>query len=254
MLPLVPSANRLPLRENQKGVHYFDTDFHRGDSWYRSHFPTRLTVERRRRSVGAAFTAEASPYLLFHPCAPRRVANAPTSTISPDAFFVVLLRDPIERTISHWAEQTRNGVETLPLGAALDAETARVGNDHERLADGDLDVSFPHEQQTFAAQSEYTDSLRRWFDTVGSDRLLIDFSERYYADPAAVLERITGRLGVEPMTDAGVHRNAAPRPSSIDPDIEARLVARFRPDVDALTELLGDRPPWPRFGGTDPTS
>ncbi len=250
MLPLVPSARRLPLRENQKGVHFFDTGHDAGHRWYRSHFATRITAAHRRRRAGAAFTAEASPYLLFHPLAPQRVAAAPASSIRPDTFFVVLLRDPVERTVSHWAEQTRNGVETLSLADALDAEDERVGDDHERLASGELRASFAHEQQSYAAQSEYAASLQRWIDAVGAERLLVDLAERYYADPAVVLGAITDRLGVEPIDDAGVHRNAAPRPSELDPAIERRLVNRFRTDVNAVGDLLGRRPDWPRFAST----
>lgn len=248
MLPLVPSAKRLPLRENQKGVHYFDSNLHRGRRWYRSHFVTELTRSRHRRSVGAAFTAEASPYYFFQPLAARRVAAE-----LPDAVFVVLLRDPVERTISHWAEQTRNGVETLGLREALCAEAERVGNDADRLRSGDLATSHAHEQQSYAAQSEYADSLQRWFDSAGPDRVLVDFSERYYGNPMRVIGRITDRLGIAPFDEpVGGHRNAAPRPGTIDDDLETELIERFRPDVERVAELLGDPPPWPRFGGPSP--
>ena len=248
MLPLVPSARRLPLRENQKGVHYFDSNLHRGRRWYRSHFPTEATRHRHRRVAGAAFTAEASPYYFFQPLAARRVAAE-----LPDALFVVLLRDPVERTISHWAEQTRNGVETLGLRHALDAEAERIGDDAERLRSGDLAVSHAHEQQSYATQSEYADSLQRWFDAAGRDRVLVDFSERYYADPLSVIGRITDRLGVEPFAEpVGGVRNAAPRPATVDDDLEVELIERFRPDVERIGALLGALPPWPRFGGATP--
>ena len=35
VLPTVPRAEKI------KGIYYFDENFHRGDQWYRSHFPTR---------------------------------------------------------------------------------------------------------------------------------------------------------------------------------------------------------------------
>ena len=54
-LPLFPSARVLPLRENQKGVHYFDTGFTHSTAWYRSHFPTWPARLARRRRTGAAF-------------------------------------------------------------------------------------------------------------------------------------------------------------------------------------------------------
>ncbi len=247
MCPLVPSARRLPMRENQKGVHFFDTGFDHGERWYRGHFPTTLTRRLRERRVGESFTVEASPYYFFHPLAAGRVAAA-----LPEAHFAVLLRDPVERTVSHWSEQTRNGVETLALADAIDAEQSRVGNDGARLADGSLTTSHAHEQQTYVAQSMYAESLRRWFDAVGRDRITVAFSEDYYGDPPNVIRQITDRLGVTPMADdaIGRRRNAAPRTSDVDRELEARLVERFRSDVVAVGELLGRRPPWPRFAST----
>jgi len=245
MCPLVPSAKRLPLRENQKGVHYFDSHHDQGDRWYSSHFPTSMSRAITARRVGATFTAEASPYYLYSPLAARR-----TVTTLPATMFMVLLRDPVERTVSHWAEQTRNGVETLSLADALAAEDERVGTDGERLLAGEISTSHAHEQQSFAGQSEYADSLQRWFDLAGPDRMIVGFSEDYYRDPSSVIDPITDRLGVSRMPTGAVggHRNAAPRPTELEPEIETMLVDRFRPDVDAITRLLGTSPPWPRFG------
>jgi len=246
MCPLVPSARRLPLRENMKGVHYFDTNPSRSRRWYLSHFPTAPTLAWRRRRAGAAFTAEASPYYFFHPRAAGRAAAA-----LPLATFVVMLRDPVERTVSHWAEQTRNGIEQLPLGAALDAEPTRVGDAGERLAEGTITADRAHEHQSYASQSEYAASLERWFDAAGSDRVLVLFSEDYWADPVSALDRIASRIGMPPFpaADRATHRNAAARPAEIDAADERRLVERFAPDVERVGRLVGRVPPWPRFGG-----
>ena len=251
MCPMVPSARRIPLRENMKGAHYFDSDMTQSGRWYRSHFPTSTTRSFRAKRTGAAFTAEASPYYLFHPLAARRAATA-----LPRARFVVMLRDPVERTVSHWAEQTRNGVETLLLRDALDAEQQRVGDAAERLADGTLGASSAHEQQSYAAQSEYAASLDRWIDTVGRDRLIVVFSEDYYTDPADVIGTVLDASGLSPMPSGheSEHRNAAPRPSKLDAAIDAELTDRFRPDVVQLTERLGLTPPWPRFAAPGPTT
>ncbi len=249
MLALVPSARRLPLRENMKGVHYFDTHFDRSVRWYRSHFAARSTRRRVAQATGGAFTAEASPYYFFQPLAAAR-ANA---VLPATTRFVILLRDPVERTVSHWSEQTRNGVETLPLVDALAAEDGRVGSAAERLADGSIDVSHAHEQQSYVGQSFYAASIERWFDTVGRDRVLVHYSEDYYEDPAATVAAITDAIGV-PRADSirGEHRNAAPRPSALDPALDTALTARFRGDVDRLAELVGSRPPWPRFAMLPP--
>jgi hypothetical protein len=247
MLPLVPSANRLPLRENMKGVHYYDTGVARSDRWYRSHFATQKTRDRRTRISGSAFTAEASPYYFFHPLGARRaVLGLPEETV-----FVVLLRDPVERTVSHWAEQTRNGIETLSLADAIDAEADRLGNAAQQLASGTLIHSNAHEQQSYVSQSMYANSLQRWFDSAGRDRIIVLFSEDYYRDARSSVDCVTDRLGVPRSPhDPGEHRNAAQRAGSLNTDLDASLTRLFQPDVDRLATMLETTPPWPRFLGT----
>ena len=242
-LPLFPSAARLPMRENMKGVHFFDTHHHYGRTWYRSHFPSQLARRRRVASVGAAFTGDASPYYLFHPLAAQRAA-----ALVPDVKLLVLLRDPVERTISHWSEQTRNGVEQLSLADALAAEADRVGDAAEQLVAGRIRTSFAHEQQSYASQSEYAASLERWIEAFGRDRLLVLFSEEYYADPLAALRQVTDFLGVAPHGDVDLSvRNAAQRRGD-DAAVRVALAERFAPDAVRLEAIVGRRPPWPWLG------
>lgn len=246
-VPLVPSARRFPMRENMKGVHYFDSHHRYGDRWYRSHFPLDATCSRHARRHGAAFTGDGSPYHLFHPLAAERAAGA-----VPNAFVIAVLRDPIERTISHWAEQTRNGVETLPLDEALHREAERVGDDDARLADERIRYSFAHEQQSYAAQSEYAAGLDRWLTHFPRRRTLLLFSEDLYRDPASTLATVADFMGLPafPTVDA-MQRNAAPRPAALDdhigPELRARLVERFTPTAERVAELVGRTPPWPWF-------
>ena len=171
----------------------------------------------------------------------------------PRTLFVVVLRDPVERTVSHWAEQTRNGVESLPLSEALATEQQRIGDDAERLADESLGASHADEQQSYAAESEYACSLGRWIEAVGRDRLVIVFSEDYYNDPGRVIDTVLDAAGLPPVPDGheSEHRNAAPRPSNLDDDIEAELIDRFRPDVRELTDRFGLNPPWRRFAAPE---
>ena len=244
MCPMVPSARRLPLRENMKGAHWLDSDLARSTRWYRSHFATSATKRWRTHRTGAAFTAEASPYYFFHPLAAQRAA-----TLLPRTRFVVMLRDPVERTVSHWAEQTRNGVETLTLRDALAAERDRVGDAGARLAAGTMGSSHAHEQQSYAAQSEYAASLGRWIEAVGSERVVVVFSEDYYADPRRVIGAVLDAAGqpAMPTDHESEWRNAAPRPSTLDADIDAELTEHFRADVCQLVDRFGLAPPWARF-------
>lgn len=239
-LPLVPSAARMPMRENAKGVHYFDTAYDRSERWYRSHFPLGATCRRHAHRHGSAITGEASPYYLFRPGAAERAAET-----VPHALIIAVLRDPVERTISHWAEQRRNGIERLDLRDALDQEDERVGDDGHLLATHRLERSFAHEHQSYAAQSEYADGLDRWVEQYGRDRMLLLYSEELYADPSGTLAAVTDFLGIDrpPVVDS-MQRNAAPRPADIDADLRVRLIDRFGETAERVAGIVGRPPPW----------
>ncbi len=235
VLPLFPSAARLPLADNQKGVHYFDTGAHHSLWWYRSFFPTEPARWWRQRHVGGnVVTGEASPYYLWHPLAPARAAAA-----IPAARLIVLLRDPVDRTWSHFREQRRNGVEELTFEEAIDAEAARTANEEERLTRDPRYVSFPHEHQSYVAQSEYERGLRRWFDRYAARQLLVLRSEDLYLDPQGVYDRVVEFLDIAPFTlPRPTAWNAAPK-HAMSSETRARLLAHFRPHNAELAALLG---------------
>jgi hypothetical protein len=68
ILPLFPSARLILKTVNTKGIHYFDTNYHSGQVWYRSHFPTTFKWKHAERNFGGrVVVGEASPYYLFPP-------------------------------------------------------------------------------------------------------------------------------------------------------------------------------------------
>jgi hypothetical protein len=105
-----------------KECSFFDAE-RRTTAGYRACFPLRRT--RRQVEVatgGPVRVGEATPYYLFQPDVPRRVA-----ALLPDARLIALLRDPVERAYSHYRHNVALGIETLSFEDAIDAEPERTG-------------------------------------------------------------------------------------------------------------------------------
>ncbi|MDH3707129.1 MAG: sulfotransferase domain-containing protein [Acidimicrobiia bacterium] len=181
-----------PVRD--KGVHYFDTDYGRSVAWYRSHFPLRARLERSGRPWAVG---EASPYYLFHPEIPARVAR-----LVPGVRAIAILRDPVQRTVSHHHHEVARGHEHLPLGRALDAEAERLAGEAELLAADPTAVSYPHMHHGYVARSLYAPQIERWLEYVAPEQLLLLRTEDLQRDPIATLGRVTDFLGVEPLPPA----------------------------------------------------
>jgi hypothetical protein len=208
-----------------KEVHYFDRHYDRGERWYRAHFPLR--VDRR-------LSMEATPYLMFHPLAPGRVA----ADLPPTSRFIVVLREPGQRAVSHYWHSVRIHAEDEPLATALALEDSRLAGTDEIVRAGA--ESFAHRNFSYRARGHYAEQLRRWFALIDRDRFLIVRSEDLFDDrggPARVLQW----LGLSPLDTPFPSTNDAPR---ADPEADAvteDLRRHFAPYNEDLYDLLGTR-------------
>jgi hypothetical protein len=207
-----------------KEVHYFDGHYSKGPRWYRAHFP----FQRQGRICG-----ESCPYLLFHPLAPARVAN----DLPAGTKFIALLREPSERAISqYWLWRGRGQWETESLERAIELEPERLAAQAERVRNGERSI----EQIAFSymARGEYAGQLRRWFDAVGRERILVLESEQLFTDPRTS-ERALEWLGLAPHHQPFPISNAARRLDEASPALLQRLHDHFEPHNRALFNLLG---------------
>jgi hypothetical protein len=196
-----------------KELQFLSLHHRRGLRWYRGHFPARPPGVR---------SFEASPYYLFDPEVPARAA-----ALLPQARFIALLRDPVERAYSHYLHSRAYGVEPLSFADAIDAEPDRLaGAGHAA-----------RRRWSYLARGRYAEQLERWFAQVPRERLLVLRTERLSTDYPRVLDF----LGLEAHTPELVrHTRRAEQdgPSQLTPELRARLRAEFAPHEAALAALL----------------
>ncbi len=133
-------------------------------AWYARHFDGR-----------ARFRAESSTsYTKFpqRPGVPERI-----HTLIPDARLVYVLRDPIDRTVSHYLHAVQRGRERRSLGEAL------------AVLDDNLYVD----------PSRYHLQLEQYWPLYPPSRILVMTAEELHRDPQATLERVTTFLGARPF-------------------------------------------------------
>jgi hypothetical protein len=223
-----------------KGVHFFDTAYGRGISWYAARFPTRLSAWSLARRHGLELrTGEASPYYLFHPHVPRRVAEH-----LPRVKLIVLLRDPVQRAYSHYQHEVARGFETLPFEAAIEAEPARLAGETERLLAEPLYNSFAHQHHSYLSRGCYAEQLDRWRPLFGHDQLLVLSSERFFAEPDHTFRRVLDFLELPPFTPDGYRRHNAHDYREMGPRVRARLAEHYREPNRRLYRWLGDDLGW----------
>lgn len=225
-----------------RGVHYFDTNYHRGPAWYRAHFPLRRHGERILDAHGVlGQTFESSPYYLYHPHAAVRFARD-----LPGVRVIVLVRDPVERAYSHHAYEVAHGYEMEPdFARALALEPSRLrGHDQRLLADPHA-YSFSHQHHAYTARGEYGTYLKQLAHQIGLDRMLVVEADEFFVDPKPVYDRVLEFLGVPHLGYPEFEQhNASPRPTGMPDEMRAQLTEHFAPHDAELVGWLGRTPTW----------
>ncbi|HUF89533.1 MAG TPA: sulfotransferase domain-containing protein [Gemmatimonadota bacterium] len=216
-----------------KEVHFFDHRWHKGLNWYRSFFPLKRSMPE------GGITGEATPYYLFHPSVPPRI-----STVLSEVRLLVLLRDPVERTFSHYRHEVRSGRETLSFEDALSAEEERLAGEHQQLVSRPRYRSIAHQAFSYRSRSIYADQVEAWFEWFNPGSMLVVKAEDLFERPDVVTERALRFLGL-PMMELGLvpHRNKG-RASRMKPETQADLQAFFEPHNQRLYRLLGWDSEW----------
>jgi len=208
-----------------KEVHYFDRSYERGTGWYRANF---------HRVEPGLLTGEATPYYLFHPAVPQRVAE-----LLPEARLLVLLRDPIDRAFSHHNHERALGFEELSFEDALAAEAVRLEGEEERLLADPGYRSFAHQHHSYLSRGRYAGQLERWFECCGEERILVLSAEELFTQPAAVLHRAQEFLGLPAQTPTDLSARNARSYAPISAAVRDRLSLEFAADNERLSALLG---------------
>jgi len=221
-----------------KEVHFFDTNFQRGLSWYRAQFPSVMHKRLAEQLHGTpVITGEASPYYLFHPRVPERVA-----ALLPATKLIVLLRNPVLRAYSHYHHEVERGHEQLSFEEALTQEEVRTREEVEQLEQNEYYYSYNHQHYTYQTRGLYAEQLERWFQYFPREQFLILKSEDFYAHTSAALEQVATFLNIAPAPFQRTQYTALNGSTYKQPEMNAltkrRLMEYYHPHNTRLYQLL----------------
>ncbi|MEM1427009.1 MAG: sulfotransferase domain-containing protein, partial [Cyanobacteria bacterium P01_H01_bin.130] len=221
-----------------KEIDFFSRAKHFGYGlpWYLAHFPW---LQQDAQWI----TGEASPDYFHTPDTPQRVAEA-----VPNVKLIALLRDPVDRLISHYEHWVRQGYETRSLEEVTASELhhwqgvppEEIEATQTRLKQGD------RPSHDYFYQGLYAHHLHNWLRHFPPDQLLILTLEEMADTPQTVLKQTCQFLGLpdfslnhyppinrgqyHPQSDRDRHRQA--------------LANAFAPHAQPLEELLQRPLPW----------
>jgi hypothetical protein len=217
-------------------------NYGKGLDWYRSLFaaPTKAC-------------GEASPNYSKrhqHRGVPQRLHH-----LLPDVKLIYLLRDPIERIVSHYLHNRALGRETRSLATAVAARSYR--NNYVRTSLYHFQLSafldcFPLERVLIATtedlKARQAETLASVFRFIGVDAGFESDEFKRSINQTPVSTPRSGRMrsfAIGGLIAAALRPFREPAPiaarPALEPDDRARLAERLAPDIDRLRALTGLR-------------
>ena len=219
---------------------FFDKKFDQGVNWYKSFFPTTMAkskLEKKQRTK--CLTGEATPRYLHYPHAPKRVFG-----LVPNVKLIVLLRNPIDRSYSHYQMEVDSGHEELSFEDAIDQEKQKIVHDMKKMENDENFYSVNFYRKSYLTRGIYVDQLKRWFKYFPREKFLILKSEDLYSNPSNTYQQVLDFLGLSnyELTSFKAHRMRDYSP--ISSQTREKLTKYFEPYNEQLYELLDRNYDW----------
>ncbi len=192
----------------QKELHIFDDE---GVDWSQPDL-TRLNDMFVQRDtvldISPRLLYDATPIYIFWPSALERIRN-----YNPNAKFILLFRDPIQRAYSHWRMETARKHETLTFRDAIRSGRNRlqgqsINSQNQRI-------------YTYVERGFYAQQVKRLLSLFPRDQVLFLKSSDLYQTPQHTLNAVSEFLGISPFQNVSpikehVGSKTYPRPSVED--------------------------------------
>ena len=221
----------------KKEIGFFDDNYNLGIEWYRSWFPTKTSIEKRTKKNKKNLVYEGSPgYFQKQWCIKNMYETL------PNVKLILVLRNPVDRTYSHYQHATRRGMKTkIPFRDLLDRDLKT----YEQIKNDDNEYFKNFVLNSYIGPSIYVRLVKEWLKYFRLEQLLIFSTEELAKNPREVFSRIFGFLNIkEEEINTESRQNVGGYDASLDSDLRQRLIDFFRPHNEELFNTINQRFDW----------
>jgi len=220
-----------------KEIDYFGELYYRGLNWYKACFPLQFhktIVEKLQKKK--FLTGEATPRYIEHPFVPERIKK-----VTPNAKFIILLRNPIDRAYSHWNMNFRRKDDTLTFDQAIQQEEKRIEGEYEKMKNDFKYFNWTYYSYAYKEHGKYIEKLERWIKIFPKERFLILRSEELFEDPAKAFHKTIEFLGLEKwdLKQYIAYKKRKYEKPKMDINVRNQLSEFFKPYNEKLYQFLG---------------
>ncbi|MDE5069556.1 MAG: sulfotransferase, partial [Trichodesmium sp. St4_bin8_1] len=213
----------------KKEIDFWSFYFHRGLDWYRAHFPSIPESEKY-------LTGEASPSYFDAPDVPARLFH-----FFPRIKLIVLLRNPVDRTISNYYHEVRSQAESMSIEEVINSRLEKLNKISSSFV---TEKDYWNYQGDYIASSIYLDWLKKWLNIFPREQLLILPSEKFYSQPKTIMKQVFNFLGLSDYQIQNYPKLNYGSYAPISKSLRQKLNDYFQYHNQRLEEYLGIKFGW----------
>lgn len=228
-----------------KELHYFEELHSRGINWYKVCFPTKFEKFFHTNFSHQKFiTGEATPRYIDNPHVPKRIKS-----VTPNAKFILMLRNPIDRAFSHYIMLKNNKIkdlEPLTFEDAIEKEQERIEEEFHKMEINSAYHSEDYYLYGYLDRGIYVKKLEKWFEYFSPDQFLIINSEDFFNNPSKIYEDTVKFLNLRSWKLKSFKAKKVGKYKGRQMELKTRkkLAKFFNPYNEELFKLIGKNFDW----------
>ncbi len=212
----------------KKEIYFWSRYFDKGIDWYLSHFPP-IPQETK------LLTGEATPTYINSWHTPERLFS-----IFPKIKLIVILRNPVDRAVSHYYHEVRLKMENKSLSAVIYEQLERL----KKIPTSALEEAYWNHISYYVSYGVYVEFLKKWMTIFPREQFLILSSEDFYQEPQITMENVFKFLDLPKHQLQDYQKLNSGSYPNIPPSIYSTLSDYFQPYNQKLEEYLGMKFNW----------
>lgn len=223
----------------EKASSFFDKNFERGLSFYKSHFPVKPSSNLNKDGKFTFVTGEATTTYLLNPLTAERISD----TI-PNVKLIAILRNPIDRAFSHFNYHLTRGeskFQSFEEAINYEKKLIKLGNFKKNIFENkEIDYRFC----SYLSEGLYVERLEPYLENFSKDQIMIIKYEDYITHEKNVLNKIFNFLNLPVYDISNLSKLNSVNYENINEDTKRNLQDFFKPYNEKLIEKFGPDIRW----------
>jgi len=219
-------------------IGFFDENFHLGESWYRSLFPTKFTKNKTIKNYKNFLSYEVTPSYIRKPWVARRIKK-----LLPNVKLIAILRNPVDRAFSHYnmGVNESNDERSFEDVIEKDLKLLESSKDHENKSDTYFKTIV---ENSYLARGFYAEQLKIWFEIFDKKQIHITTTENLATNSDNTFNEIFKFLEIPDFKILNLESKRKGNYSPLNKDMKTQLTNFFKPYNDELYQLIGKKFNW----------